>query len=97
MYEVKFLRKKGDLGFLFNMGDNVSLINRYDIVTKLPQPIYKIGFFWFFRLVKIKEWVDKNDPGAIIIPFSGALEQKLIEMEDPELAKKYLEDNKVTR
>ncbi|KAK9708510.1 Protein of unknown function (DUF933) [Popillia japonica] len=47
-------------------------------------------------LVKIKEWVDKNDPGAIIIPFSGSFEFKLIEMEDPELRKKYCEDNNTT-
>lgn len=32
-------------------------------------------------LIKIKEWVDKNDPGSIIIPFSGAFETKLIELE----------------
>lgn len=48
------------------------------------------------RLIKIKEWVDKNDPGAIIIPFSGAFEQKLSEME-PEERKKYLEDHATTR
>ncbi|XP_014669913.1 PREDICTED: obg-like ATPase 1 [Priapulus caudatus] len=37
-------------------------------------------------LLKIKEWVDKNDPGAMIIPFSGALETKLLEMADEERA-----------
>ena len=26
------------------------------------------------RLVKIKEWVDANDPGALIIPFSAGFE-----------------------
>lgn len=50
-----------------------------------------------FRLAKIKAWVDKNDPGAIIIPFSGAFEQKLIEEEDPELKKKILQDTNTTR
>lgn len=30
-------------------------------------------------LPKIKEWVDKNDPGAVIIPFSGAFENALSE------------------
>lgn len=49
------------------------------------------------RLIKIKEWVDKNDPGATIIPFSGAFEHKLLEFEDPVLRKKYLEDNNATR
>lgn len=52
----------------------------------------------FFRLIKIKEWVDKNDPGALIIPFSGAFEHKLVEeYEDPALRKKFLEDQGTTR
>jgi obg-like ATPase 1 len=48
-----------------------------------------------FRLIKIKEWVDKNDPGAIIIPFSGAFENRLLEMSEEE-RKQYLEDVKAT-
>jgi len=28
-------------------------------------------------LVKIKEWIDAREPGATIIPFSGALETKV--------------------
>jgi len=47
-------------------------------------------------LIKIKEWVDKNDPGAIIIPFSGVFENKIIEMEEPE-RKKYMEEVQATR
>jgi len=47
-------------------------------------------------LIKIKEFVDKNDPGAIIIPFSGVFENKIIEMEEPE-RKKYLEEVQATR
>ena len=31
----------------------------------------------YYRLVKIKEWVDERDPHATVIPFSGALEQKV--------------------
>lgn len=48
------------------------------------------------RLIKIKEWVDKNDPGAILIPFSGAFENKFLDMEDAERAK-YVEEQKATR
>ncbi|KAF7248165.1 Obg-like ATPase 1 [Varanus komodoensis] len=44
------------------------------------------------RLIKIKEWVDKHDPGALVIPFSGALELKLQEMSAEE-KQKYLEEN----
>ncbi|KAF3824362.1 hypothetical protein GH733_008647, partial [Mirounga leonina] len=44
------------------------------------------------RLIKIKEWVDKYDPGALVIPFSGALELKLQELSAEE-RQKYLEAN----
>lgn len=37
-------------------------------------------------LLKIKEWIDKNDPGAMLIPFSGALETKLVDMPEDERA-----------
>uniref|UniRef100_A0A8B9EA02 Obg-like ATPase 1 n=2 Tax=Anser TaxID=8842 RepID=A0A8B9EA02_ANSCY len=43
-------------------------------------------------LIKIKEWVDKHDPGALVIPFSGALELKLQDMSAEE-KQKYLEEN----
>ena len=33
--------------------------------------------FVCYRLLKIKEWVDERDPHATMIPFSGALEQKV--------------------
>ena len=45
-------------------------------------------------LPKIKEYVDKNDPGAMIIPFSGAFEQKLMDMESDEERKVYTEETK---
>lgn len=82
--------------------NDIDVLNKYLFLTSKPM-IYLVNLSekdyikkknkW---LVKIKEWVDKNDPGAIIIPFSGAFEHRLVEMEDPELRKKYCEDNKVT-
>ncbi|KAJ8977467.1 hypothetical protein NQ317_014554 [Molorchus minor] len=52
------------------------------------------GYAAIISLIKIKEWVDKNDPGAFIIPFSGVFEQKLVEeYSDAALRKKFLEDN----
>lgn len=46
-------------------------------------------------LPKIKEWVDKNDPGATMIPLSCALELKLSEMpEDGRQA--YLKEHGIT-
>merc|ERR1719251_30896 len=44
-------------------------------------------------LPKIKEYVDKNDPGAMVIPFSGAFEAKLMEMGEEE-AKAFKEETK---
>eukprot|EP00918_Siedleckia_nematoides_P055129 GHVU01120238.1.p1 GENE.GHVU01120238.1~~GHVU01120238.1.p1 ORF type:complete len:399 (+),score=75.01 GHVU01120238.1:75-1271(+) len=35
-------------------------------------------------LPKIKEWIDKNDPGATIIPVSGAMEERLLNMSPEE-------------
>lgn len=78
---------------------DIEVLNRYLFLTSKPC-IYLVNLAekdyikkknkW---LIKIKEWVDKNDPGALIIPFSGAFEHKLIsEFEDPVLRQKYLED-----
>jgi len=47
-------------------------------------------------LPKIKEYVDKNDPGAMVVPFSGAFEQKLMDMETDEERKAYCEETKCT-
>lgn len=52
--------------------------------------------YFFNRLIKIKEWVDKNDPGAILIPFSGVFENKILDMDEAERTK-YFEEHKVTR
>ncbi|MGH0152204.1 UNVERIFIED_CONTAM: hypothetical protein FKN15_022156 [Acipenser sinensis] len=46
-----------------------------------------------YLLAKIKEWVDKHDPGALVIPFSGGVELKFQDMSDEE-KQKYLEENK---
>ena len=50
----------------------------------------------YFRLVKIKEWVDTNDPGALVILMSCAVELKMFEME-PEEQETYLKENKIAR
>jgi len=78
---------------------DIEVLNRYLFLTTKPC-IYLVNLSekdyikkknkW---LIKIKEWVDKNDPGSLIIPFSGSFEHKLLsEFEDPVLRKKYLED-----
>lgn len=45
-------------------------------------------------LLKIKQWIDENDPGAQLIPFSGVFEQKAFDLGEEEFAK-YCEEMKV--
>lgn len=80
---------------------DVEVLNKHLFITAKPM-MYLINLSetdyikkknkW---LVKIKEWVDANDPGALAIPFSGALETKLLTMSDAEKSK-FLEANKTT-
>lgn len=79
--------------------NDIEVLNKHLFITSKPV-IYLVNLSekdyikkknkW---LIKIKEWVDKNDPGAIIIPFSGAFENRLLEMTDEE-RKLYLEEVK---
>merc|ERR1719219_1892269 len=82
--------------------NDVEQLNKHLFITAKPM-IYLINLSEkdFIRkknkwLPKIKEYVDKNDPGATIIPFSGAFEQKLMEMESEEDKKAYLAETKCT-
>lgn len=69
---------------------DIEVLNKHLFLTAKPM-IYLINLSendyikkknkW---LLKIKEWIDKNDPGALAIPFSGAFEAKLIEKPDDE-------------
>lgn len=46
-------------------------------------------------LLKIKEWIDANDPGALLIPLSAVFEQKAFDMGE-DLFKGYCEQVKAT-
>lgn len=48
------------------------------------------------RLPKIKEWIDANDPGGVLIPLSGVLETRLSDLPDDE-RQSFLDQNKITR
>merc|ERR1711990_264382 len=81
---------------------DVEQLNKHLFITAKPM-IYLVNLSEkdFIRkknkwLPKIKEYVDKNDPGATIIPISGAFEQKLMEMESEEERKAYIEETKCT-
>ncbi|CAD6197047.1 unnamed protein product [Caenorhabditis auriculariae] len=46
-------------------------------------------------LAKIKAWIDLKDPGAVLIPFSGAFELKLLDMPEDE-REKYLKEQETS-
>uniref|UniRef100_G1QFS3 Obg like ATPase 1 n=1 Tax=Myotis lucifugus TaxID=59463 RepID=G1QFS3_MYOLU len=76
----------------------IEVLNKYLFLTSKPM-VYLVNLSEkdYIRkknkwLIKIKEWVDKSDPGALVIPFSGALELKLQELSAEE-RQQYLEAN----
>lgn len=90
-----------ETGYLFNQSLREGLYPQEEQMVRIRDAISSnlesnCNRFNVTRLIKIKEWVDKNDPGAILIPFSGAFENKLVDMDDAERAK-YLEEQKATR
>ena len=78
------------------------VLNKHLFITSKPM-LYLVNLSEkdFMRkknkwLPKIKEYVDKNDPGAMIIPFSGSFEQKLMDLETEEEKNAYMEETKCT-
>jgi obg-like ATPase 1 len=79
---------------------DIEVLNKYLLITSKPM-LYLVNLSEkdYIRkknkwLPKIKEYVDKHDPGAMIIPFSGAFELKLMEMEMDEEREEYQTENK---
>ena len=57
-----------------------------------------MNILWpFCRLAKIKAWIDEHDPGATIIPFSGALELELLDLQTEEEREAHLKEIGTTR
>lgn len=81
--------------------NDIEYLNKHSFLTTKPA-IYLINLSEkdYIRkknkwLIKIKEWVDKNDPGSTIVPFSGVFENNLADV-DPPLRAKFLEENNCT-
>lgn len=80
---------------------DIEVLNKHLFITAKPM-IYLINLSegdyikkknkW---LLKIKEWIDANDPGALAIPFSGVMEAKLISLPEAD-RKPYLDAHKTT-
>merc|ERR1711928_334049 len=80
---------------------DIEVLNKHLFITSKPV-IYLVNMSEkdYIRkknkwLLKLKEWIDANDTGAIMISFSGAFEGKIFEM-DTDARAAYLEENKVT-
>lgn len=78
----------------------IEMLNRHLPLTAKPM-LYLVNLSEkdFIRkknkwLAKIKAWIDENDPGAQLIPFSGSFESKAVNM-DPEEFQKYCDEVKV--
>ncbi|CAG5012419.1 unnamed protein product [Parnassius apollo] len=79
----------------------IEVLNKYLFLTSKPA-LYLVNLSEkdYIRkknkwLPKLKEWIDKNDPGAPLIPFSGVLESKLMDM-DPAEKQAYLKEHNIT-
>ncbi|XP_005921550.1 obg-like ATPase 1 isoform X2 [Maylandia zebra] len=77
----------------------IEVLNKYLFLTSKPM-IYLVNLSEkdYIRrknkwLVKIKEWVDSHDPGALVIPFSGGLES-LLQDKSEEERQKYSTEHK---
>ncbi|KAG1658719.1 Obg-like ATPase 1 [Nymphon striatum] len=80
----------------------IEVLNKYLFLTAKPL-IYLVNLSEkdYIRkknkwLSKIKDWVAKNDPKAMLIPFSGAFESKLVNMPDDE-KQVYMKEVNTTR
>lgn len=78
----------------------IETLNKHFLLTAKPM-LYLVNLSEkdFIRkknkwLAKIKQWIDENDPGGQLIPFSAAFETKATDM-DPAEFKTYCEEVKV--
>uniref|UniRef100_A0A8C4Q395 Obg like ATPase 1 n=1 Tax=Eptatretus burgeri TaxID=7764 RepID=A0A8C4Q395_EPTBU len=96
------MEEKKHIRFYHDWNDKeIEVLNKYLFLTSKPM-IYLVNLSEkdYIRkknkwLLKIKEWIDLHDPGAALIPFSGALELKLEDMQEDEM-EKYLQEIKTT-
>ncbi|ELW47860.1 Obg-like ATPase 1 [Tupaia chinensis] len=89
MYKAKswVIDQKKPVGFYHDWNDKEAEVLNKPLFFTLKPMVYleNLSEKGYIRnknkwLIKIKEWVDKYDPGALVIPFSGALELKSQEL-----------------
>jgi len=106
--EVEVLKKVKDIlekGWVRQSSWNaneIEVLNQHLFLTSKPV-IYLVNLSTkdYIRrknkwLLKIKEWVDANDKGALVILYSGALELTLLEMETDAEREAHLKEKETT-
>ncbi|KAJ4851352.1 Obg-like ATPase 1 [Turnera subulata] len=95
-----WLQEEKDVRFGDWKAADIEILNTFQLLTAKPV-VYLVNMNEkdYQRkknkyLPKIHAWVQEHG-GEIIIPFSGVLESNLADMEEPEEAAKYCEENKV--
>lgn len=101
--KVKHLvvEEKKDVRFGHWNANDIEVLNKHLLLSSKPV-IYLVNLSEkdYIRkknkwLLKIKKWIDQRDPGALIIPFSGAFELTLLDMPDDN-REAYLKEHKTT-
>uniref|UniRef100_A0A2P2HY15 Obg-like ATPase 1 n=1 Tax=Hirondellea gigas TaxID=1518452 RepID=A0A2P2HY15_9CRUS len=94
--------KKQHVRFADWDGKEITELNRHLLITSKPM-IYLVNLSEkdYIRkknkwLLKIKEWVDANDPGALLIPFSGIFELSLLDLPDDEARAQLMKEKNCT-
>lgn len=81
-------------------GKEIDVVNDLNLLTaKASMYLINMSEKDFIRkknkwLPKLKTWFDENRPGEKMIPYSAALEAKLLEMESDEARAAFCEENK---
>jgi obg-like ATPase 1 len=94
------VEEKRHIRFVKWTSDEIEVLNKHLFITAKPM-IYLVNLSEkdYIRkknkwLPKIKEWIDANDPGAMLIPFSGALEHRLVDLPDDD-RQRFFDENKL--
>lgn len=72
--------------YLVNLSekDYIRKKNKWSVYHSSCVSTYRLNVFCLDRLPKIKGWIDANNPGDPLIPFSVALEERLAQMSSAE-------------
>tara|TARA_B110001452_G_C15183622_1_gene411095 strand:+ start:112 stop:1308 length:1197 start_codon:yes stop_codon:yes gene_type:complete len=98
---LDYMKAGNDVRFGTWNNKEIDVINEYNLLTSKPA-LYLVNMSEkdFLRkknkfLPKLHAWITEKRPGEKMIPYSAAMEQKLVDFSEDE-KKAYLEENKIT-